>query len=1009
MSERGRGSRRDSNDNLSSKVSFMLNSMSGPNPASEDRHRFSFVLNTSLESNSASNTFIALNSGPSSFDSASRPSRQISREMNFVPRLKRSSFVGTSSAEAREDHKLIPHRAASKSAPVSDQIQKHVQAFHLPKEQLEHVRDSVYLAMQNGLKEKAKDGRALPMLPSYVCTLTDGTETGDFLGLEMKKDHLKIMLLQLSDKDAPVMKKKNFPITENIVNGSGEQLFEFFAKCVATFLDGLSLNTNNLPLCFCFPFPCEHNALNQCKLTRWNKDCRWPGVEGNDVAQLLQTALNQTCKNYKIDVIAVIDDAVGTLLSCHSEKEPCEVGMVIDAGTNCGYVEEMQHVAGLEHDTGCMCINTEWGSFGKLGELDDITTEFDLQMDNLSMDRGKNKFEKLISSIYLCDTIRVTLATLAEKGDIFSGVLTPTLLTKGKIELQDVVDIIDEKVGLANTKNFLVRLGMVASNQDCFNVQQICQAVFVRSAKLCAAGLAGVLTHIRTSQGLPQLKITVAVDGNMYKSQSQYGQILQETLKSLAPDCTATFATSDHGCVFGAARVAAATERLKHQQEGVAQVLAPFHLSMSDMDTLRTMMRQEMEKGLSKETHSTATVRMLPTYVRHLPDGSERGEFLALDLGGTNFRVLMVQVKSKEDGGVHMVSESYTIPPKVAQSNEKELFDHIVQCILDFHSKHSIMGRTLPLGFTFSFPCNQTSLDKGILLRWTKGFSATGCVGEDVVQLLREAVARQADIDIDVVAIVNDTVGTMMACAYVDPNCEIGLIVGTGTNACYMEEMRNVGTVEGDEGRMCINMEWGAFGDNGCLEHYITQFDERVDAESINAGQQRYEKLISGMYLGEIVRYILLELTSRKVIFRGRQSDVLKTKNFFPTKFLTNVEDTPGHHYVCNILEEYGLSVSTEDALVVRDVCRAVSSRAAKMCAVGISAVVEKIRENRHASKLDITVGVDGTLYKMHPYFAAKLHKTVALIAPNCNVKFLLSEDGSGKGAALIAAVASHK
>lgn len=30
----------------------------------------------------------------------------------------------------------------------------------------------------------------------------------------------------------------------------------------------------------------------------------------------------------------------------------------------------------------------------------------------------------------------------------------------------------------------------------------------------------------------------------------------------------------------------------------------------------------------------------------------------------------------------------------------------------------------------------------------------------------------------DVVAVVNDTVGTMMTCAYEDPNCEIGLIVG---------------------------------------------------------------------------------------------------------------------------------------------------------------------------------------------------------------------------------------
>lgn len=32
--------------------------------------------------------------------------------------------------------------------------------------------------------------------------------------------------------------------------------------------------------------------------------------------------------------------------------------------------------------------------------------------------------------------------------------------------------------------------------------------------------------------------------------------------------------------------------------------------------------------------------------------------------------------------------------------------------------------------------------------------------------------------DLNVVAIVNDTVGTMMSCAYVDPKCEIGLIVG---------------------------------------------------------------------------------------------------------------------------------------------------------------------------------------------------------------------------------------
>lgn len=38
---------------------------------------------------------------------------------------------------------------------------------------------------------------------------------------------------------------------------------------------------------------------------------------------------------------------------------------------------------------------------------------------------------------------------------------------------------------------------------------------------------------------------------------------------------------------------------------------------------------------------------------------------------------------------------------------------------------------------------------------------------------------------------------------------------------------------------MCINMEWGAFGDDGSLGMLSTYFDERVDQASINPGRQR--------------------------------------------------------------------------------------------------------------------------------------------------------------------------
>lgn len=55
-----------------------------------------------------------------------------------------------------------------------------------------------------------------------------------------------------------------------------------------------------------------------------------------------------------------------------------------------------------------------------------------------------------------------------------------------------------------------------------------------------------------------------------------------------------------------------------------------------------------------------------------------------------------------------------------------------------------------------------------------------------------------------------------------------------------MEEMQNIEVVEGDDGRMCVNMEWGAFGDNGELDDFFTQFDRFVDDCSNNPGKQRY-------------------------------------------------------------------------------------------------------------------------------------------------------------------------
>uniref|UniRef100_A0A674IAW7 Hexokinase-2 n=1 Tax=Terrapene triunguis TaxID=2587831 RepID=A0A674IAW7_9SAUR len=754
-------------------------------------------------------------------------------------------------------------------------------------------------------------------------------------------------------------------------------LFDHVAECLGDFMEKQQIKDKKLPVGFTFSFPCRQSKLDEGILITWTKRFKASGVEGADVVKLLNKAIKKR-GDYDADIMAVVNDTVGTMMTCGFDDQRCEVGLIIGTGTNACYMEELRHIDLVEGDEGRMCINTEWGAFGDDGSLEDIRTEFDKEIDRGSLNPGKQLFEKMVSGQYMGELVRLILVKMAKEGLLFEGRITPELLTKGKFETKHVSAIEKSKEGLNKAKEILTRLGVEPSHEDCIAVQHVCTIVSFRSANLVASTLGAILNQLRDNKGVTRL----------------YARRLQKTTRRLVPDSDVRFLLSESGSGKGAAMVTAVAYRLSEQHRLIDETLAEFKLTHEQLLQIKKRMRSEIEAGLRKKTHENAKVKMLPTFVRSTPDGTENGDFLALDLGGTNFRVLLVKIRSGKRRTVEMHNKIYAIPIEVMQGTGEELFDHIVSCISDFLDYMGIKGARLPLGFTFSFPCKQTSLDAGILLNWTKGFKATDCEGEDVVYLLREGIRRREEFDLDVVAVVNDTVGTMMTCAYEEPNCEIGLIVGTGSNACYMEEMRNVEMVEGDQGRMCVNMEWGAFGDNGCLDDIRTIYDKAVDDYSLNAGKQRYEKMISGMYLGEIVRNILIDFTKRGFLFRGQISESLKTRGIFETKFLSQIEsDRLALLQVRTILQQLGLNCTCDDSIIVKMVCGAVSRRGAQVCGAGMAAVVDKIRENRGLDHLDITVVL---------FFSAFVLKD---LAPKCNVTFLLSEDGSGKGAALITAV----
>ncbi len=98
------------------------------------------------------------------------------------------------------------------------------------------------------------------------------------------------------------------------------------------------------------------------------------------------------------------------------------------------------------------------------------------------------------------------------------------------------------------------------------------------------------------------------------------------------------------------------------KKKKIEKILNEFKLSDETLRQIMEILDNEMEKGLNRMTNSEADLKMLPTYVCQLPTGRETNDILALDLGGSNFRVLLIRLKENEEpkilNKVFIVSES---------------------------------------------------------------------------------------------------------------------------------------------------------------------------------------------------------------------------------------------------------------------------------------------------------------------------------------------------------------
>ncbi|CAA3023712.1 hexokinase-1 [Olea europaea subsp. europaea] len=345
------------------------------------------------------------------------------------------------------------------------------------------------------------------------------------------------------------------------------------------------------------------------------------------------------------------------------------------------------------------------------------------------------------------------------------------------------------------------------------------------------------------------------------------------------------------------------------------------------------------------------------------------------------------------------------------------LFDYIAEKLANFVDEEEQRfqqppGRQRELGFTFSFPVMQTSINSGTLIRWTKGFSIDDAVGQDVVAELTKALQRKG-VEMQVAALVNDTIGTLAGGRYSNKDVSVAVILGTGTNAAYVERAQAIPKWHGPlprSGDMVINMEWGNFRSSHLP---LTEFDHALDVESLNPGEQIFEKITSGMYLGEILRRVLLKMAEEAAFFGDEVPPKLKIPFILRTPEMSAM-----HHdmssdlrVVANKLKDIVeiSNTSLKTRRVVVDLCNIVATRGARLAAAGVLGILKKMGRDtlRDGGPQRTVIAMDGGLYEHYTEYRTCLENTLRELLGEETASSIVvehSNDGSGIGAALLAA-----
>jgi len=368
-----------------------------------------------------------------------------------------------------------------------------------------------------------------------------------------------------------------------------------------------------------------------------------------------------------------------------------------------------------------------------------------------------------------------------------------------------------------------------------------------------------------------------------------------------------------------------------------------------DMDAFCGLFRDHMHRGLAGSESSLA---MILTYIEVGKEIPKDERVIVLDAGGTNFRVAAIHF---DRSGEPVIGDfvQRPMPGLDREVGREEFFATIAEYTAP------VLDAAGSIGFCFSYPTEILPNRDGRLIRFCKEVRAKEVEGQLIGRNLISAIAaagRKADKR---VAILNDTVATLLAgmsaCGTRAFDSYIGFILGTGSNCCYIESNRRI-TKKPDldpTAEQIVNVESGSFGEapRGAI-------DTLLDESTLDPGKYTFEKMFSGGYFGALCLKALQQ-GAEQGLLPGTLGQKLLAAAELETKDVNSFLRSPlGDNPLAEICSE----AAGQDRAAVWYVLDGLVERAAKVVAAMLSSVVLET-DKGHDPCTPVCITAEGTTF----------------------------------------------